>query len=93
MLGHHERYDGTGYPRGLKGEEIPLQARILCVADSFDAMMTKRSYKDPYPLDYAISQLDQCAGKQFDPVLARVFIGLLRDGTVEIKPGSFEEKS
>lgn len=93
VLGHHERYDGTGYPRGLKGEEIPLQARILCVADSFDAMMTKRSYKDPYPLDYAISQLDQCAGKQFDPVLARVFIGLLRDGTVEIKPGSFEEKS
>ena len=57
VVGHHERYDGRGYPRGLKGEEIPLLARMLCIADSFDAMISKRSYKEAYTLDYAVDQL------------------------------------
>ena len=85
LVGHHERYDGRGYPRGLKGEEIPLLARMLCIADSFDAMISKRSYKEAYTLDYAVDQLVTGSGTQFDPVLAELFVKMLKEGTIEIK--------
>lgn len=62
VIGHHERYDGKGYPRRIAGEDIPLTARILCVADSFDAMTSKRCYKKAFPLNVAREKLLQDAG-------------------------------
>ncbi len=66
VLHHHERLDGHGYPGGLTGDEIPLGSRILCVADSFDAMVTDRVYRSPLPVSEAIAELERCAGTQFD---------------------------
>ena len=68
ILHHHERYDGKGYPDGLKGEAIPLGARLLAVADAFDAMTSERSYRSALSIDYAISELYRFSGKQFCPV-------------------------
>jgi HD-GYP domain-containing protein (c-di-GMP phosphodiesterase class II) len=73
ILHHHERYDGTGYPIGLNGEEIPLEARILAVADAFTAMTTVRSYSDALPLEEALEELKRGAGTQFDPKLVAIF--------------------
>jgi putative nucleotidyltransferase with HDIG domain len=70
---HHERWDGTGYPDGRKGEEIPLEARILCIADSFDAMTSTRPYRAPKLPDEAMAELERCAGTQFDPELVEAF--------------------
>ena len=84
VLSHHERYDGKGYPRGLKGEDIPLLGRILAVCDSFDAMTTKRTYKEAMSIDYAISELERNKGTQFDPKLAEAFIELLKEGKIEV---------
>ncbi|MEA2421530.1 MAG: hypothetical protein QOF55_629 [Thermoleophilaceae bacterium] len=67
---HHERWDGTGYPDGLAGEEIPLAARILCVADAFDAMVAERPYSLPMPEAAALREVMRCAGTQFDPRVA-----------------------
>lgn len=75
---HHERYDGRGYPNKIAGEDIPLGARILCLADSFDAMTTQRSYNRPRKLEDAILDLKTNAGSQFDPKVVDVFIELLR---------------
>lgn len=69
ILHHHERYDGRGYPGGLAGEDIPLGARILHLADALDAMLSVRSYKGSYALDRAVAELRRCAGTQFDPQL------------------------
>ena len=66
-------------------EEVPLLARMLCIADSFDAMISKRSYKEAYTLDYAVDQLVTGSGTQFDPVLAELFVKMLKEGTIEIK--------
>jgi len=74
ILYHHERYDGGGYPSGLKGEEIPLEARILSIADSFDAMTSLRPYRAPLTYKEAINELKLCAGTQFDPYLVEMFI-------------------
>ena len=71
---HHERWDGTGYPRGLKGEEIPLAARIMAIADVFDALVSERCYKAPIPVDQSIKIIEEGAGTQFDPVLVAVFL-------------------
>ncbi|MBI2472596.1 MAG: HD domain-containing protein [Planctomycetes bacterium] len=76
---HQERYDGKGYPDGLMGEDIPLGARILCVADSVDAMLSDRAYRNGIGAGNTIIQLERCSGTQFDPVVANVAIGLLSD--------------
>lgn len=76
---HHERYDGTGYPKGLKGEEIPLIARIICCADCFDAMATKRSYKEPCSKEYIINEFKRCSGSQFDPEIAKIMVKLIEE--------------
>ena len=74
---HHERFDGFGYPRKLSGENIPYLARIAAVADSFDAMTSKRSYRNALPLDFVRSEIVKCSGTQFDPNIAKVFIDIL----------------
>ncbi len=74
---HHERWDGKGYPEGLHGEVIPLAARIMSVADVFDALTSRRIYKPPFPLDQALDILRQGAGTQFDPKCVEVFIDAL----------------
>jgi putative nucleotidyltransferase with HDIG domain len=80
VLHHHERWDGTGYPRGRAGERIPLEARILSVADSFDAMTSIRPYRTPRQVHDAIEELERCAGSQFDPALVAVFTDALGEG-------------
>lgn len=82
---HHEKYDGTGYPGKLKGEEIPYLARIAAIADSFDAMTSRRSYRDSLPMEKVISELMRCRGTQFDPELDDVFLDLLENHFEEIK--------
>jgi PAS domain S-box-containing protein/putative nucleotidyltransferase with HDIG domain len=74
---HHEKIDGTGYPDGLKGDEIPLSARILCAADSFDSMTSDRPYRPAPGKDYAISELKRCAGIQFDSDVVKAFLNVL----------------
>ena len=64
---HHERYDGTGYPHGLVGDEIPLGARIILVADAFDSMLTRRVYRPPRPVELALEELRSNSGTQFCP--------------------------
>ncbi|WP_237746909.1 bifunctional diguanylate cyclase/phosphohydrolase [Geobacillus vulcani] len=76
---HHERYDGRGYPYGLKGEEIPKLARILCIIDSFDAMTTERPYQPTKTFEEALEEIERCAGTQFDPVYAAKFIAFVRE--------------
>lgn len=81
VLHHHERLDGHGYPGRLAREEIPLGSRILCVADSFDAMVTDRVYRSPLPIRAAIAELERCAGTQFDPAVVEALRAfLLRTG-------------
>jgi HD-GYP domain-containing protein (c-di-GMP phosphodiesterase class II) len=73
VAGHHEKWDGTGYPRGLAGEDIPLVARIFAIADVFDALCSRRPHKQPLPLDEAMRVLNEGSGKHFDPHLVKVF--------------------
>ena len=80
---HHEKYDGSGYPEGIKGEDIPFVARIICCADCFDAMASKRVYKEPFSLDVITSEFERCAGTQFDPQISRVVIDLIRTGKLQ----------
>ena len=82
VIGHHERWDGNGYPRRIAGEDIPLSARILCIADSFDAMVSRRSYKEPYSVEKALQIIEKEAGRQFDPKLAPLFVQMVREGTI-----------
>jgi HD-GYP domain-containing protein (c-di-GMP phosphodiesterase class II) len=74
VLAHHERIDGRGYPQGLTGEQIPLAARMIAIADAFDAMTATRSYKEAIGENEAASELKRCAGTQFDKHLAHVFV-------------------
>jgi len=74
VLSHHERWDGTGYPRGIAGENIPLLARIITIVDSFDVMTNGRPYKEPMTEEEALKEIQDCAGSQFDPELAVKFI-------------------
>ena len=79
VAGHHEKWDGTGYPRGLAGEDIALVARIFAIADVFDALCSQRPHKQPMPLDEVMQVLNDGAGKHFDPHLVKVFSGLAGD--------------
>lgn len=74
---HHEKFDGNGYPSGLKGEEIPYLARIAAIADTFDAMTSRRSYRNALDLDYVKNEIKRCEGTQFDPQLAEAFLEIL----------------
>lgn len=84
VISHHERYDGKGYPRGVAGEDIPLFGRILAVCDSFDAMVSKRSYKDSLSVEYAVEEIRRNIGTQFDPKVAEAFIQLVEEGRIEV---------
>lgn len=88
ILYHHERYDGTGYPLGLKGERIPLLARIVLIADAFDAITSHRSYQPALPVDYALAEINRHAGTQFDPDLAIVFAGLVENNSLGLSASS-----
>ncbi len=79
-LSHHERYDGKGYPKGLKGNEISLYARIICVADSYDAMSTNRCYRKSLSKEAIFKELDENAGTQFDPDIVIHMIDMINDG-------------
>ena len=76
---HHERWDGRGYPSKLKGEDIPLWARIIALADSYDTMSTRRSYKEPYSREKVLSELEKGKGTQFDPELTEHLLGILKE--------------
>lgn len=79
VLHHHERFDGRGYPSQLAGEDIPLFARIAAIADTFDAMTSRRSYRNALPLDVVIGEIEKCSGTQFDPNIAPVFLNILKN--------------
>ena len=81
---HHERYDGRGYPKGLKGEEIPLYARIIGVADAFDAMTANRVYRKQMDFGYVLGELEKGRGTQFDPVFVDILLKLIRDGVIDL---------
>lgn len=74
LLGHHEKWDGSGYPNGLKGAQIPVSARVMAIADVYDALTSKRPYKEPYPHEKAMAIIRESAGTHFDPMLVKVFI-------------------
>jgi HD-GYP domain-containing protein (c-di-GMP phosphodiesterase class II) len=86
ILCHHEKWDGSGYPNGLKQEEIPLEARIIAIADAYDAMTNERSYHQALSKENAIMEIRRCSGTQFDPKVVAVFIN-------EVLPGIFEHKA
>ena len=79
VLHHHERYDGRGYPSQLAGEDIPYLARIAAVADTFDAMTSKRSYRDAIEINKVIEEIERCSGTQFDPKVAEAFLDILKN--------------
>ncbi|MGK7345288.1 MAG: response regulator [Candidatus Nitrospinota bacterium M3_3B_026] len=81
--GHHEKWDGSGYPDGLAGEDIPLCARITAVADVFDALISKRSYKDEWPIDKAMAEMKRCSGSHFDPSVVDAMFELYDQGELD----------
>ena len=82
VIGHHERWDGKGYPRHVMGTDIPLFARVLCIADSFDAMISKRPYKETRSVDFALKEIQNGSGTQFDPDLSVIFVDLINSGKI-----------
>lgn len=88
---HHECYDGSGYPTGLKGEEIPLNARIIGIADAFDAMTANRVYRKALDMDYVVEELKRGSGTQFDPGLVKIMLSLIRNG--KLNPEKTVEES
>ena len=82
---HHEHFDGTGYPDRLEGERIPLAARILAVADSFDAMVSDRAYRVPWTREQAMAELDRCRGSHFDPACVDAFLACLNEAAAADK--------
>ena len=90
---HHERWDGEGYPHGLRGEQIPLAARIFAVADSFDAMTSHRPYRAAMPFERALAEIGERAGSQFDPDVARAFLQLVDQGDFDLDLGFDEARS
>src|SRR4051812_27291128 len=95
VLAHHERWDGNGYPRGLAGDEIPHGARLIPVADTYDVITARDSYRKPIAFEAAIEELERSAGRQLDPQVVHVFIGLLTAGDLSFRHGDdadFEEE-
>ncbi len=88
---HHERYDGTGYNEGLKGEEIPIEGRIIAVADAYDAMSSKRCYRDILSYDYILNELKINAGTQFDPNIVKCMIELIEGGFAPVSAAEMME--
>ena len=84
VLCHHEHYDGSGYPRGLKGENIPIEARIVSVVDSFHAIVSTRCYRDGRPMEVALEELRRCAGTQFDPRVVEAFIRAIKKQPIKV---------
>jgi HD superfamily phosphodiesterase len=84
ILSHHERYDGKGYPEGLKGTDIPLVSRIISIADAFDAMTSARPYREKWPAEKAVEEILRNAGTQFDPVLVENFVELFKEGLIKV---------
>ena len=82
VLYHHERWDGAGYPSGRAGAEIPFEARILAVVDSFDAMTSDRPYRAALPAERAVAEVDRCSGSQFDPDVALAFLEAWESGAI-----------
>jgi len=78
-LTHHEKWDGKGYPKGLSGEDIPIEGRIAAICDVFDALTSWRPYKNPWPIDEAVKYLQAHAGSHFDPTLVPLFVNILPD--------------
>jgi putative nucleotidyltransferase with HDIG domain len=87
---HHERWDGTGYPDNLKDTDIPLVARVLCIADVFDAMTTQRSYKMPHSKEEALAYMAEQSGKIFDPELLKIFLAIIQDDDAPAAPTHME---
>lgn len=83
VLHHHERWDGTGYPSGLKAEEIPIEARLICLSDALDAMRSRRSYRSPLGVHDMLEEVERNSGTQFDPDLVRLFFQLWTEGALE----------
>jgi HD-GYP domain-containing protein (c-di-GMP phosphodiesterase class II) len=83
ILHHHERYDGSGYPSGLAGERIPLEARVIAIIDAFSAMISDRPYQAAVPVEEALAELERCAGSHFDPHLVKMFVEEVRGGIPE----------
>src|SRR3712207_2692840 len=83
VLDLHERWDGKGYPRGLAGDQIPLESRILHVADALEAMTSSRVYRDPMSTEEAMAEIAACRGTQVDPLVADVLLDLLRSGELQ----------
>lgn len=83
-LTHHENWDGSGYPSGLRGEEIPLVGRILHIADALDAMTSERPYRKAMEMDYVVDEFIRCRGKMFDPKITDTFLNLLQRGKIKV---------
>ncbi len=92
-LQHHERYDGNGYPNKIKGDDISLVGRILCVADAFDAMNSDRCYRDKLPIEKIIEELDNNSGKQFDPDIVKHMLDIIKEGIYDDLVKKFSQKS
>lgn len=90
IMSHHERYDGKGYPRGIKGDNIPVEGRCLCIVDAFDAMTTDRPYRKALSPNQAIIELKKQSGTQFDPELTEIFIKLYEEGKIQLQENLME---
>ena len=88
VLYHHERWDGRGYPSGKAGEEIPVEARVLAVADAFDAMTSDRPYRRALSREDALAEVERCSGTQFDPEIARVFLEVFAEAELPVAAAS-----
>ncbi len=86
ILCHHERWDGTGYPQGLRGDAIPLLARILTIVDSYDAMTNDRAYHKAVSESEALGEIVACAGRQFDPAICEKFLHIMQGGSPASQP-------
>lgn len=82
---HHEKWNGSGYPRGLRGKEIPVAARIVALADAFDAMTNGQPYRDPLPVSVALAEIEADAGSHFDPELSAALIRLIMEGSAAVR--------